>query len=61
MTALETVACVSVKLHRTGVFGWLSPASDQESIFFLSTHNLHSLPLNKSPIWMALICLPDDF
>ena len=34
MTALETVACVSVKLHWTGVFGWLTPASDQESVFF---------------------------
>lgn len=28
---------------------------------FLSTHNLHSLLLNKSPVWMALICLPGDF
>ena len=57
MTALETVACVSVKLHWTGVFGWLTPASDQESVFFfLSTHNLHSLPFNKS-----LFNFVDDF
>ena len=60
MTAHEMVACVSVKLHWIGIFGWLSTASDQESVFFINSYSLHSLPLNKFPIWMALICLPGD-